>query len=151
MNAREKELLLRASLDELGPGEVSRLSDLLARSEEARIELEGMKRLRSVMADAPQPSFEAFFPTRVMQRVRSEREGGRTALAEILAGQFRRAAPVALAALISLIVFNLVTGRQVFDKPLEAVLGLPSVTIEAAYDYDPTYFSVSAAETTGEG
>ena len=152
MKAEHRELLLRATLNELSPEEATRVQELLTRDPDARSELERLGRLDQIMKQAPRPSFAPFFANRVMQRIRSERSAQQTAsLAESLAWLFYRAAPAAVAVAAALFAFNVFSGRQESQSPLDAALGLPVVTLEAAYTFDATYYSVTVAEPTGEG
>ena len=76
-------------------------------------------------------AFDAGFADRVMTRVRDERLGGHG-----LPWVFARVAPLAAAAALLLAVLNLsdtaASGTSVVDR----LIGLPPVTLDAAYSFD---------------
>jgi anti-sigma factor RsiW len=148
MKTRDHKLLLRASLDELSPDEAGRLQDLLDRDPEARSELERMRRLQDLVAGAPRGSFAPLFASRVLQGLRAERAVERTSLADSLAWLFYRAAPAALLLVAALLAFNVVSRGEDSQSPIEAALGLPAVTLDAAYAFDATFYTRDVDEPT---
>lgn len=106
--------------------------------QESRIE--GLLRARRA------EGFEPGFAWRVMHRLRAEQADPREALAAAVQRWFLRLAPVAALAVILLVALNLraADGRQTV---LEAVLGVPAVTLEQAY----APFVPMTSTTDGEG
>ena len=77
-------------------------------------------------------AFEPGFAWRVMHRLRAERMDPRAALAAVVSRYFLRLAPVAGLATVALALLNVRAASQ-GQTALEAVLGLPPVTVEQAY------------------
>jgi hypothetical protein len=73
-------------------------------------------------------AFEPGFADRVMARVRAESEPA--GLGAVLQRQFLRLAPAAFALLLMFSMRNLLSSDR---RDLNAALGLPTVTLEAAY------------------
>jgi hypothetical protein len=84
--------------------------------------------LRAQRADA----FEPGFAWRVMHRLRAEQTDPREALAVAVQRWFLRLAPVAALAIVLLMALNLRAADR-RQTVLEAVLGVPAVTLEQAY------------------
>ncbi|HEX8695721.1 MAG TPA: hypothetical protein VF746_25120 [Longimicrobium sp.] len=134
MNDADRELLLRAALGELDGGEEARLRERLRREPELAAALERARAAAALLASSRAEGFGAGFSSRVLARLRAEETAPAAALARALQRQFLRLAPVGLAALVALGVHNAVAGsREGARDPLEAALGLPAVTFEAAY------------------
>jgi anti-sigma factor RsiW len=135
MNRKERWLLLRAAGGELKPGEDARLRRLLDGSGEARAELARMERIgravRSSAEDSLAPGFENLV---IGALARPDGAGERfTSLADLLGPVFARVAPVALALALVIAVYNAMSAGGT-RTPVEAVLGLPHVSIVAAYE-----------------
>ncbi|HEU4559256.1 MAG TPA: hypothetical protein VFS20_15470 [Longimicrobium sp.] len=91
--------------------------------------------------------FEPGFAWRVMHRLRAEQADPREALAAAVQRWFVRLGPVAALAVILFVALNLRAADR-RQTVLEAVLGVPAVTLEQAYGM----FAVPATPTTdGEG
>jgi anti-sigma factor RsiW len=147
MRPEDNELLLKASLDELDPGESDRLQDLLARDPKARTELEGLKSLENlVSATPPASSFDPYFANRVMQRLEAERKGQEMTLADSLARMFYRLAPVPIAMAVALFAFSAVNGSDNSQSLIESALGLQAVTLDEAFTFDATYYAIDAED-----
>lgn len=151
MKPEDTELLLKASLDELGPDESERLRDLLARDPEARTELERLKSLENLVSATPPASFDPYFANRVMQRLEAEREGQVITLADSLAQMFYRIAPVALVLAVALFAFGAVNRSDDSQSLFESALGLQSMTLDEAFTFDATYYAVDAEDPDVEG
>ena len=94
--------------------------------------------MRRLLQEGGRGGFEPGFADRVMARV-AVRSAGTFAVPMMslsLQRYFLRLAPVALALLIGLGLFNLAGRRSQGQNAIDAVLGLPAVTIAAAYDMD---------------
>lgn len=151
MTPDDKELLLKASLDEMTPDESQRLRDLLARDPEAKSELERLRGIGSLVARTPEASFEPFFANRVMQRLSTERETSATALADNLARMFYRLAPAAVMLAIVLFAFGAVNRSDDSQSLIESALGLQTVTLDEAFTFDATYYAIEAEDSDVEG
>jgi hypothetical protein len=151
MTPDERELLLKASLDEMTPDESRRLRELLQRDPEAKSELERLKGLESLVARTPEASFEPYFANRVMQRIQAERETSPTALADNLARMFYRLAPAAALLAVVLFAFGAVNRSDDSQSLLESALGLQTVTLDEAFTFDATYYAIEAEAPDVEG
>src|SRR5689334_18813236 len=101
--------------------------------------------LRAQRADA----FEPGFAWRVMHRLRAGEADPRAALAAVVQRYFLRLAPVAGLATVSLALLN-VRAASRGQTALEAVLGLPPVTVEQAYQpFQPEPGETPAREGKG--
>lgn len=93
----------------------------------------GNDELEARLAELRRPvqsvSFRAGFADRVMARTQRA-----APLADGLAWGFWRLAPLAVAAAVVLAVINLRSGRGAGGTVVDRVLGLPAVTLAAAYD-----------------
>lgn len=98
---------------------------------EPRMEAE---RLEALLRSARAEAFAPGFAFRVMARVRREPPGA--AFACVIQRQFLRLAPLAAAAVVALGAWNL-HAADARQSPVEAALGLPAVTADAAYTIDP--------------
>ncbi|HVX41333.1 MAG TPA: hypothetical protein VHB25_17345 [Gemmatimonadaceae bacterium] len=74
--------------------------------------------------------FEPGFGERVLARLAHERA---SSMSSALQRQFIRIVPLAAAAALALAGYNLWAGRRAGAGSLDAVLGLPQVTLAAAY------------------
>ncbi len=151
MNSENSELLLKASLGELSPVETEQLQDLLARSPEASAELERLKRLENLVAGTGSESFAPFFANRVMQRLNAEKADRALSLADSLAWLFYRTTSAALIVAVVLFAFSVVNRGETSQSLFETALGLPAVTLDAAYSFDATYYSRAVDDPTAGG
>lgn len=105
--------------------------------------------LREAHEAGPQ-AFEPGFVSRVMGRLRAERSAEEPAtgaslrpvwsLEAVLRRQFLRLAPVGLAALLVIGVYNLSAASDA-QSPVEAALGLEPLTLAAVYDVGPDLYT----------
>jgi hypothetical protein len=93
-------------------------------------------RLEAMLRDARRDEFAPGFAYRVMRRVRDEGMAPGAAFAAAMQRQFLRLVPLAAAALVALGAWNL-RAADARQSPVEAALGLPAVTLDAAYSLDP--------------
>ncbi|HEX6747290.1 MAG TPA: hypothetical protein VF092_08310 [Longimicrobium sp.] len=95
-----------------------------------------MRGVEALLRAQRRDAFAPGFAHRVMRRVRDEQAAPGAAFAAALQRQFLRLAPLAAAAVVALAAWNLreADARQ---SPVDAALGLPAVTIEAAYSLEP--------------
>lgn len=146
MTPEETELLTKASLDELSSDEERRLQDLLAREPEVKAEFERLKGMANLVAGAQPASFEPYFANRVMQRIQGGREGGATALADSLTRMFYRLAPAAALLALVLFAYGAVNSSDESQNLLESALGLPAITLDEAFTFDATYYTVDTED-----
>jgi hypothetical protein len=92
------------------------------------------ERLEALLRSTRTEAFAPGFAFRVMARVRREQAPG--AFADLIQRQFLRLAPLAAAGVIALGAWNL-HAADARQSPVEAALGLPAVTADAAYTIDP--------------
>ena len=151
MTPEDTELLVKASLDELGPNEYELLQELLAREPEAREELERLKNLEGLVAATPPASFDPYFANRVMQRLEVARAGAESTLADSLARMFYRIAPVPIALAVALFVFGAVNRSDDSQPLFESALGLQSMTLDEAFSFDAAYYAVEVEDSDVEG
>ena len=92
-------------------------------------------RVQALLRGSRRDAFAPGFAQRVMRRVRAESAGAAAMFGAVLQRQFLRVAPLAAAAVLALAGWNLrgADGRQ---SPVEAALGLPAVTADAAITVD---------------
>jgi hypothetical protein len=105
-------------------------------------------RVEAMLRDARQDAFAPGFAYRVMRRVRDERQAPGAAFAAAMQRQFLRLAPLAAAALVALAGWNL-RSADARQTPVEAALGLPAVTLDAAWSLDPAPAATDAREGRG--
>lgn len=112
MEERIRELLYRSLDGELSPDERRDLDAALAGSPGLRQEREDLLAMRGLVKDGAARSFGPFFAERVINTIRSEREGEETAARffESLLYTFRRVALVAAAVVAFLLIYNLNQG-----------------------------------------
>ena len=104
------------------------------------------ERLEALLRGARSDAFAPGFAYRVMARVRGEQADPAAAFAAAIQRQFLRLAPIAAAAAVLLGAWNLRTA-DARQSPVEAALGLPAVTADAAYRIDPAV--ATSRETRG--
>lgn len=106
------------------------------------------KKIGDLVSTAGQDSFAPFFADRVMQRLRAERTAKAATLAESLAWLFYRTAPAALMLAVILFTYSVVNRTDNSQTLFESALGLPALTIEAAYSFDASYYALEVDEST---
>ena len=143
MTPEDTELLTKAILDELSPEESRRLQDLLAGDPNAKDELERLKGVANLVSDTDAAAFDPYFANRVMQRIKAERQSLGSALAESLTRIFYRLAP---AAALLLFAYGAVNRSDDSQTLLESALGLPAITLEEAFTFDATYYTVDTED-----
>ena len=100
-------------------------------------------RVEAMLRETRQEAFAPGFAYRVMRRVRDEGMAPAAAFAAAMQRQFVRLVPLAAAVLVALAGWNLRTA-DARQTPVEAALGLPAVTLDAAWSLD-------AAPATNDG
>jgi hypothetical protein len=150
------ELLYRSFDDDLSGAELAELEAALAVSEDLRREKEKIASMREAVSASGAKGFGYVFAERVMRRIEAERAGsveraasvpragsaelaGRPAaeketapsLFESLIRAFRPVAMAGVAAVLALMVYNIVESR---DVSLSAALGVQNTTLEEALD-----------------
>jgi hypothetical protein len=131
MDEKNKSLLYRSFEQELSPEEKENLEQALSRTEELRREKETIIQLRRTIREGKVDSFRPFFADRVLNRIQAYSKGRNDeSFFDSLFMIFR---PVAIAAVILIImvtVYNITTSGQL---SLESVLAVPEVTLDDAY------------------
>ena len=102
-------------------------------------------RTATLVHEAAPTHFEAGFSTRVLDRVRAQRE---TRLGSSLERQFVRIVPLAAAATIFLAAFNWWGGHESATSAIDAALNLPQVTLSSAYSPVALYGAANASPDT---
>jgi hypothetical protein len=90
-------------------------------------------RYRELAAPA---EFDAGFSDRVMARLADTSSRGAPSVSDGLQRAFVRLAPLAAAAVLVLALLNLRSTRSANQPIIERVLGLPAVSIAAAYTFE---------------
>ena len=139
MKEKDRTLILRAVLGELGPEEEARVERRLAEEPGLREQRDRLARVQALVVETPRAGFRPGFAARVAARIAAEAP---RRLSAALALHFRRLAPAALAIILALLAHNLLTGGAA-QSAIEAALGLEPVTLEVAYELD------TAATETG--
>ncbi|MBV9109097.1 MAG: hypothetical protein JO306_06810 [Gemmatimonadetes bacterium] len=93
------------------------------------------ERLEALLRSTRTEAFAPGFAFRVMARVRRE-QAPAAAFADLIQRQFLRLAPLAAAGVVALGAWNL-HAADARQSAVEAALGLPAVTADAAYTIDP--------------
>lgn len=125
MNKRIVELLYRSFDSKLTEAEQSELARALAESPELRREKVQIEETREFLRDGAERSFRPFFSARVLNRIKSERR--QADFGASLLWAFRRVALAGAFALLLLIANNIFQSSSV---SVDALLGLPQLTIE---------------------
>ena len=128
MNNDERDLLLKSLDSELSAEENQRLEEALQRSEDLRSEREILLNLRSSLKSAVVRSFREGFEERVMARVRVKHHE------EFTAGLFRIFRPVAIAAILLILItasFNMWNSDQI---SLDGVLAITDISPTDAFN-----------------
>lgn len=138
IDERILELLYRSFDDDLTAAEVSELEAALATSQDLRKKKEEIASLREAVSASGAEGFGYMFTDRVMKRIRSERaissaaeKEKAPALFESLLRAFRPVAIAGLAAVLALMVYNIVDSR---DISFSAALGVHGATLEDALE-----------------
>jgi len=105
-------------------------------------------RVAAILRAERASTFEPGFAWRVMHRLRAQAADPRAALAAAVQRHFVRLAPLAALAIVVLAALNLHAAEQ-GQTVLEAVLGLPKVTVEQAYA--PFQLAPARTRRTGDG
>ncbi|HSU13670.1 hypothetical protein [Longimicrobium sp.] len=92
-------------------------------------------RVEALLRASRRDAFAPGFAQRVMRRVRDEQASAAALFGAVLQRQFLRLAPLAAAAVLALAGWNLRTADR-RQSPVEAALGLPAVTADAALAVD---------------
>lgn len=139
MKSKDRKLLIRALEEDLGASERRQLERLLEASAQARRQLDALERLQETIESASMlelSSFSPGFSDRVMRRVaaaRSRRATARGGFADQLAVAFYRIAAAGVVVAAGLGAFGLISKPETSQQtPVEAVLGLPSYSLESA-------------------
>ena len=126
-------LLHRSREEDLTPTEEERLGRLLDTRPELRAEQKELAATEALVAEAAPESFAPFFSSRVMARLKRQREESQ-AFSEQLVFLFRRLALAVLLLAASLAAYNTATSPPwAEDSLVERVVGIPSPTLEDAY------------------
>lgn len=125
---------MRAVSNELSAGELNEFHRLLENDPAARQEYRRMKRLAGAVGTSARRSFGPGFSDRVMERLGRKSERRQYSFADLLAPMFYRVAGAALAIAVTIGVYNVTLSSGADQSPIEAALGLPSTTVESAYD-----------------
>lgn len=133
MKAKDRKLLVSATLGELDPEKMARLDGRLAAEPELQAAFERMAGVHALVLENPRAGFRPGFVGRALARLAAET---RHSLSAALALRFRRLAPAALAVIVGLLAYNLFTGGSESRSAVEVALGLQPVTLEVAYDQD---------------
>ena len=89
--------------------------------------------VREALNDSRRGSFTPGFSDRALARWRSSRAS--VSLGDVIARDFKRLAPIAIAAAMLLAFYN---ARAATDSPtIDRLLGLTTVTADAVYDLSP--------------
>ncbi len=138
INERILELLYRSFDDGLAAPERAELEAALAASEDLRRQKEEIAHMRSAVSASGAGGFGYMFTERVMKRIEAERasspavgKGTAPALFESLLRAFRPVAIAGAAAVLALMVYNIVDNR---DISFSAALGVPEATLEEALE-----------------
>lgn len=132
-----KKLMVRSltgGANELSADEQKELQALLSADENAREEFLNMNELVSVVSTSARRSFGPNFADRVVEQLARRVESRFPSFADLLAPLFYRVAGAGLALTLAIGAYNVVVVSGTDQTPLEAALGLPSVTVEAAYE-----------------
>jgi len=140
IDERILELLYRSFDDDLSGAELAELEAALAVSEDLRKEKEEIASMRKTVSASGAKGFGYMFAERVMKRIEAERAGsaepagtsvevkeGAPTLFESLLRAFRPVAIAGVAAVLALMVYNIVDNR---DLSFSAALGVPEITLE---------------------
>ena len=124
----ELQLLLLQSLDgRMHEESTRRLEDVLATSNEARSELERLKRLRAAIKESTPSEFRPFFANRVLQNLAAVEEE----FAQWLRAFFRKAAIAGAVLIVIIMGYNLLQ-EGTFD--LSSALAIPQPTLTQVLD-----------------
>ena len=134
IDERILELLYRSFDDDLSGSELAELEAALAVSEDLRKEKEEIASMRKTVSASGAKGFGYMFTERVMKRIEADRAGssevvkeGAPTLFESLLRAFRPVAIAGVAAVLALMVYNIVDNR---DLSFSAALGVPETTLE---------------------
>ncbi|MBU0517414.1 hypothetical protein KKA00_10405 [bacterium] len=133
MEEKLKNLMQKAALGELSPDERLLLNEAIKDSPELQAELTAFGKVSALVKESAADSFEPFFATRVLQRVKAESEGGLD-LAAALGAVFRKVVIGAAVVIIGVTSYN-VTSQWDEREELSAVelaFNVPSLTIDNA-------------------
>jgi len=100
--------------------------------------------LKDLLAATRPARFKPHFADRVMQRLKTERQRYAVALSDSLARMFYRLAPAALLMVVALFVFGAVNRSDASQSAIESALGLQAVTLDEAFTFDATYYTIDA-------
>lgn len=134
---RQRSLMMRAlsgDVHELSADEQKELQALVDADPEAREELRRARRLAGAVSLSTRRSFGPSFADRVVERLAQKVESRFASFSDMLAPLFYRVAGAALALTLAIGVYNVVAASGPDQTPIEAALGLPSVTVESAYE-----------------
>lgn len=131
----DRRLLLRYLEDDLPPDAREEIEARLRSDPAFRTKHDRLRTIRRTVAEAP-TSFASDFSERVMDRVQQQREDTFTALYEPIRGLFLRLALASLLVIGGLGTYNALHYQDtgLADSPVEAALGLPEVTYQAALE-----------------
>jgi hypothetical protein len=134
IDERILELLYRSFDDDLSGSELADLEAALAVSEDLRREKDKIASVRETVAAGGAEGFGYMFTERVMKRIEAERTSSSAArndtaptLFESLLRTFKPVAVAGVAAVMALMVYNIVDNR---DLSFSAALGIPAATLE---------------------
>ena len=131
----DRRLLLRYLEDDLPPDAREEVEARLRSDEAFRTKHERLQAVRDTVTEAS-PSFASGFSERVMDRIRQQREDAFSSLYEPIRGLFLRLALASLLLIGGLGTYNALHYQDtgLTDSPVEAALGLPEVTYQAALE-----------------
>lgn len=145
---RRRNLMMRAlENDALSADEHNELRALVAADPAAREEMMELHALAAAARAAARHSFGPGFADRVLERLARRVESRFPSFADMLAPLFYRVAGGALFLALAIGGYNVVASSGPDQTPIEAALGLPSVTVESAYE---SAFGSLAANTEPE-
>lgn len=128
----DRELLIRFRDGELPAGETAGVRRRLEEEAGLRSLLASMETVSTVVRETAVESFEPFFATRVMARIRlSEAASAADGMYEAMRWMFTRVAVVCLVLMVSIGAYSALGGGY-GGTMVESVLGLPEATLETA-------------------
>ncbi|HEX7051854.1 MAG TPA: hypothetical protein VF188_16730 [Longimicrobiales bacterium] len=153
MKREDRELLMGAVAGEPGDRERAVLRERLSGDPELRAALARLRRVEAVLGESRAQAFAPGFALRVQQRLRGEAAGAAAPAPPLfpsLKRQFLRLAPIAAAAVLVLAIHNVVSADERRQSLVDAALGLPPVTLDAAYTFDATWYTAEPDEASDE-
>ncbi len=127
----DRELLIRYRDGELPEADMAAVRTRLSTDPELQASLSWIEKVSAAVERTAAPAFEPFFATRVMARIRAESTSVSDLRYEALRWMFARVAVVSLVIVVALGAYSAIGGAY-SGTVIEAMLGLPEVTLESA-------------------